>query len=123
MKYRKFVIVAYNDEPSGPLPFGDDCFHCEVTLKSPDMTFDEWLQNYIKPAATAVFHASIPPMPHAIFKGAMNPAFREWEQKYFSGPVCEHEWDILQMHNEASPLDAPQIVELVKCVKCGAYRS
>ena len=56
MKFRKFMLVAYDEETGGLLPF-DDCFHCEFEVKGEQITFDEFIENYIRPAANVVFSA------------------------------------------------------------------
>jgi hypothetical protein len=79
LKYTKFMLVAYDGEPTGPLPFGDDCFHCEVATQGESLTQDQFITRYIDPAAMVVFRAAIPPMPSAMDM----QAFMDWEAIYF----------------------------------------
>jgi len=60
MKYKKLVLVAYNSEPTGPLPFGDDCFHVELDLKDNNPNFTQLMREYITPAVNMVYARMIP---------------------------------------------------------------
>lgn len=83
MNYTKLLLVAYNGDTCSIREIPDDCFHVTADLGAKQYTQAELMAEFIKPMTAVIFSRLIPEMPQSIKNGALNPAFLEWEQKYY----------------------------------------
>lgn len=77
MNYKFIRITAFNENPNEP-----GSFHCDMRVDE-SMTFDHMLKSTIEPGFNCIFSRMVPDMPESVVDGAMNPAFLEWESKYY----------------------------------------
>jgi hypothetical protein len=84
MKYKKLLLLAYNEEPDGPLPW-KDCFHVTASFENEGLIYSQLLKRVIEPMFSCLHNRLIPDMP-SIESRADLIKLEEWERTYFGAP-------------------------------------